>query len=107
MRAGQLIEYRISVFPAIWMRWVTEIRHVRDGEYFVDEQRFGPYSFWYHEHSFEPVDGGVSMTDHVTYRVGYGPLGWLAHQLIIRPKLERIFDYRAEATRRLFESSPP
>jgi len=105
MHAGQLIEYRISVFPGIWMKWLTEIRHVRDGEYFVDEQRFGPYQFWYHEHRFVPVAGGIRMTDHVTYRVGYGPFGWLAHKLFIRRMLKKIFAYRAEAVARFFPSS--
>ncbi len=96
MYPGQLIEYRISPLPGIWLRWLTEIRHVREGSYFVDEQRAGPYRFWYHEHHFEPVPGGVRMTDRVTYEVGWGPAGWLAEKLWVRRQLEHIFAYRRE-----------
>lgn len=96
MYQGQLIEYRISPLPGVWLRWLTEIRHVREGAYFVDEQRAGPYRFWYHEHHFEPVSGGVRMTDRVTYEVGWGPLGWLADRLWVRRQLEHIFDHRRE-----------
>jgi ligand-binding SRPBCC domain-containing protein len=94
MDAGQLIAYRISPVAGIWLDWLTEIRHVREGRYFVDEQRAGPYKFWYHEHRFEPVPGGVEMTDRVTYEVGWGPLGWLADKVWVRGQLEQIFDYR-------------
>lgn len=102
MYAGQLIAYRISPLPGLWLHWLTEIRHVREGTYFVDEQRAGPYRFWYHEHHFEPVTGGVRMTDRVTYEVGWGPAGWLAEKLWVRPQLERIFDFRARRVQTLF-----
>lgn len=94
MYAGQLIEYRISPLPGVWLRWLTEIRHVREGEYFVDEQRIGPYRLWYHEHLFAPAPGGVVMTDRVTYDVGWGPAGWLAERLWVRRPLDHIFAYR-------------
>lgn len=96
MYAGQLIEYRISPLPGVWLRWLTEIRHVREGEYFVDEQRIGPYRLWYHEHHFEPAPGGVMMTDRVTYEVGWGPAGGLADKLWVRRKLGHIFAYRRQ-----------
>lgn len=96
MYAGQLIDYRISIFPGVWMRWLTEIRHVHEGRSFVDEQRHGPYKFWYHEHHFEPIAGGVKMTDRVTYDVGWGWPGALVERVWVRPKLQRIFNYRAQ-----------
>ncbi|MDP1579799.1 MAG: SRPBCC family protein [Candidatus Didemnitutus sp.] len=96
MYAGQLIEYRIKPLPGVWLRWRTEIRHVREGAYFVDEQRAGPYRFWYHEHRFTAVPGGVQMTDRVTYEVGWGPFGWLAERLWVRRQVTAIFDYRAK-----------
>jgi len=102
MHAGLLIAYRISPMAGVWMRWLTEIRHVCEGEYFVDEQRIGPYRLWYHEHQFEVVDGGVKMTDRVTYEVGWGLIGWLAEHWWIRRKLERIFDFRARKTEEIF-----
>lgn len=102
MYEGQLIEYRIGLLPGMWTRWVTEITHVREGEYFVDEQRFGPYRLWHHEHRFTPSPGGVRMTDHVTYAVGWGPAGWLAERLWVARQVEEIFDYRAEKIAEVF-----
>lgn len=102
MHPGLLIEYRISPLPGVWLRWLTEIRHVREGSYFVDEQRFGPYRFWYHEHHFEKVPGGVRMTDRVTYEVGWGPFGWLAERCWVRRRLEKIFEFRAAKVREIF-----
>lgn len=104
MYAGQLIEYRISVVPGLWMKWLTEITHVREGSYFVDEQRVGPYRLWHHEHHFTPVAGGLRMIDRVTYDVGWGPLGALMERCWVRSQLARIFDYRAERVRQLFPS---
>ena len=102
MHAGLLIDYRLSPLAGVWLRWLTEIRHVREGRYFVDEQRAGPYAFWYHEHHFEPVPGGVRMTDRVTYDVGWGPFGWIAERVWVRRELERIFDYRARKVAEIF-----
>ncbi|MES2692836.1 MAG: SRPBCC family protein [Verrucomicrobiota bacterium] len=104
MYPGQLIEYRIGVFPCITTRWLTEITHVREGSFFVDEQRFGPYKLWHHEHHFAPTsDGrGTRMTDHITYDVGWGPLGSALHALWIRRQLATIFDFRAQAITKLF-----
>ncbi|MBX3737310.1 MAG: SRPBCC family protein [Candidatus Didemnitutus sp.] len=102
MHPGLLIEYRISPLPGVWLRWLTEIRHIRAGGYFVDEQRVGPYRLWYHEHYFEVAPGGVRMTDRVTYEVGWGPLGWLAERLWVRGELERIFDFRARKVVEIF-----
>lgn len=104
MFAGQLIEYRVGVLPGIRMRWVTEITHVRDFEYFVDEQRIGPYRIWHHEHRFVPQPDGrtVRMIDDVSYEVGWGPLGELLHKFWIRRQLATIFDYRAHRVSELF-----
>lgn len=102
MYPGLLIEYRISPLPGVWLRWLTEIRHIRPHACFVDEQRIGPYRLWYHEHHFEAVPGGVRMIDRVTYEVGWGPFGWLAERLWVRRQLEHIFDYRARRVAAVF-----
>lgn len=102
MYPGLFIQYTVSPLLGIPMRWVTEITHVREGEYFVDEQRVGPYAIWHHEHFFAEVEGGVLMRDVVHYKVPLGFLGRLAHPLIVRPKLEQIFSYRWEANERMF-----
>lgn len=94
MYDGLLIEYRIRI-PGLGRRhWLTEIKHIRPGRSFVDEQRLGPYRFWYHYHEIIPVDTGVEMLDRVTYVPPMGFIGSLVHPLYIRPMLRRIFDYR-------------
>jgi ligand-binding SRPBCC domain-containing protein len=102
MYAGQLIAYRISPVPGIWLHWLTEIRHVREGAYFVDEQRAGPYRLWYHEHHFAPAPGGVRMTDRITYEIGWGPGGWLADKIWVRRQLSHIFAYRRQRVAEIF-----
>jgi ligand-binding SRPBCC domain-containing protein len=94
MYEGLMIEYRVRPLLGIPMRWITEITHVKDRNYFVDEQRKGPYKIWHHEHHFKQVEGGIEMTDIVSYEVPFGILGRLMHPIIIRPKLEAIFAYR-------------
>lgn len=102
MFAGQVIHYKISPFPFINMQWVTEITHVDDKKFFVDEQRFGPYAFWHHKHFFTAIENGVLMEDIVHYKVPFGILGQLFHSLIVRPKLEEIFAFRKQKLIELF-----
>ncbi|HEY0864080.1 MAG TPA: SRPBCC family protein [Lacunisphaera sp.] len=104
MFAGQIIRYRISPLPGVWLKWVTEITTVEEGVRFVDEQRAGPYKLWHHEHRFVPEAGGVRMFDHVTYEVCWGPFGWIAEKLWVAGQLRKIFDYRF---RRVAELFPP
>ena len=102
MYAGQLIEYRVEFLPGIRSRWLTEIAHVEPQACFVDEQRIGPYRFWYHEHIFSAVNEGVRMTDRVTYALPFGIIGDLVHTLWVRGRLEGIFDYRYQKIDQLF-----
>lgn len=102
MFQGQIIHYKISPFPLIKMEWVTEITHVKNKMFFVDEQRFGPYTFWHHKHFFTEIDGGVFMEDIVHYKVPFGIIGQLFHPLIVKPKLEEIFKFRKQKLIELF-----
>lgn len=94
MYEGQLIEYRVEFISGLRSWWLTEISHVRDCEYFVDEQRLGPYRFWYHEHIFEETASGTRMTDHITYAVPLGFLGDLLNRIWIAGRLAQIFEFR-------------
>lgn len=107
MYPGQLIEYRIGILPGVTTRWLTEITQVSEGARFVDEQRIGPYKLWHHEHEFVPAPGsrGMTMTDCVTYDVGWGPLGDALHACWIRGQLAAIFDYRTRKVAELFPAS--
>jgi len=94
MYNGLIVEYRITI-PLIGTHtWVTEIKHIREGLSFVDEQRLGPYRFWHHYHEIRQEKGGVLLMDRICYQPPFGVLGQLAHRLYIRRTLERIFDYR-------------
>ncbi|MBN2045715.1 MAG: SRPBCC family protein [Anaerolineales bacterium] len=104
MHPGQLIEYRVRFMPVIQSRWLTEIAHVQHQVYFVDEQRIGPYRFWYHEHRFVEVPSGTQISDRVTYELPFGPLGDLVHTIWVRQRLQGIFDYRTEKIKQLFGS---
>jgi len=101
---GLIVEYRIQI-PWFGERcWVAEIKHIRERHSFVDEQRLGPYRFWYHYHQIEEVNGGLKLTDRVYYEVPYGVFGRILHCGIIRKTLERIFDYRSEKLAELLQS---
>lgn len=105
MHDGLIIEYHITIPLLGTHSWVTEIKHVRPGRSFVDEQRLGPYRFWHHYHEIEPADGGVRMLDRVCYEPPFGPLGRLLHPLYIRRTLDRIFDYRHEQLAQLLNGN--
>ena len=102
MYEGQIIEYRVMVLPGVWLPWVTEIKAVKLGESFIDEQRFGPYKFWHHLHSFEETEGGVLMKDLVHYALPLWPFGEIGHGIFVRPKLEKIFGHRKAVLEKRF-----
>lgn len=102
MFAGQIIQYIVTPVLGIKTKWVTEITHVIDGEYFVDEQRFGPYSLWHHKHFIKEIDGGVEMEDIIDYKIPMGILGQIVHPILVKPKLKEIFDYRTKKLEELF-----
>jgi ligand-binding SRPBCC domain-containing protein len=99
---GQIIEYKVRPLWGIELYWMTEITHVKPGEFFIDEQRYGPYGMWHHQHHFKVVANGVEMTDIVHYKIPGGWLGELLHLWIVKKKLEQIFEYRFEKIEELF-----
>ncbi|HCY45878.1 MAG TPA: hypothetical protein DHU89_04285 [Flavobacteriales bacterium] len=94
MYPGMIISYKVSPILGIKMPWVTEITHVSEKDYFVDEQRKGPYKIWHHEHKIIQTDDGVIMTDLITYEPPFGFLGGIANKLFIKKQLNAIFEYR-------------
>jgi ligand-binding SRPBCC domain-containing protein len=93
MKSGALIEYRLKLHR-IPVRWLTRIEAWEPGERFVDVQVKGPYRLWHHTHTFEAHEDGTCVRDEVRYSLPLGPLGELAHRLLVRRDLERIFDFR-------------
>lgn len=102
MFPGQIITYKVSPLLGIKLDWMTEITYVKKNDYFVDEQRFGPYALWHHRHSFEIIDGGVLAKDEVNYKLPFGILGVIAHKLFVKKKLQSIFEYRKVKLEQLF-----
>lgn len=102
MYPGQIIQYKVTPIMGISTKWVTEISHVVDNHYFVDEQRFGPYSLWHHKHFLKEIKGGVEMEDIIDYKLPMGILGQLMHPILVKPKLEEIFSYRQKKLVALF-----
>lgn len=102
MYPGQLIQYIVTPVLGIKTKWVTEITHVKDQKYFVDEQRFGPYDLWHHKHFLREIEGGVEMEDIVDYKIPLGILGQIIQPILIKPKLNEIFKYRREKLIELF-----
>jgi len=94
MYPGQIIQYYVRPLLGIKMHWVTEITQVEDKKFFIDEQRFGPYAFWHHQHHFEEVEGGVNMIDIVHYAIPMGLIGRLMNKLLIAKEVKGIFTYR-------------
>lgn len=101
--AGQIITYRVGILPGIKSNWVTEITQVKHQEFFIDEQRFGPYKMWHHEHWFEALpNGNTLMKDKVSYKIPFGFLGTIAQVLFIKKQLTNIFTHRYSTLENLF-----
>jgi ligand-binding SRPBCC domain-containing protein len=105
--AGLIITYRVRPLFGIPVQWVTEITHVDDGNYFVDEQRLGPYRVWHHEHHFTKVPGGIHMRDIVHYSVPFGPIGDLVERLVVGRRVEAIFAFRRRVLEQRFGQLVP
>jgi len=91
---GQIIQYTVRPLLNIPLKWVTEITHVVNENYFVDEQRFGPYSLWHHKHFLREIDGGIEMEDIIHYKIPLGFIGEFLNFLFIKNQLKEIFEYR-------------
>jgi len=99
---GQIIQYIVTPLLGIKTKWVSEITHIEEKKYFVDEQMYGPYALWHHKHFVKEIEGGVELEDIIDYKVPLGVLGQLVHPFLVKPKLEEIFNYRQEKLVTLF-----
>ena len=99
------IDYRLSLF-GIPFRWRTRIAAWQPGVRFVDVQERGPYALWHHTHTFSDEGQGTRVTDRVEYRLPLGALGEVAHPVMVRRMLGRIFDHRQERVAALLGDDP-
>ncbi len=102
MYPGQIITYKVSPLLGLKMNWMTEITHVAENSFFVDEQRFGPYALWHHQHHFKEIEGGIEMTDIIDYVLPLGILGVFANYLFVKKQLNQIFEHRFKVVEQLF-----
>jgi ligand-binding SRPBCC domain-containing protein len=102
MYEGMIIIYKVSPLFGIKVGWVTEITHVKEEQFFVDNQKSGPFKTWHHQHHFKEVEGGVEMTDIVTYAAPFGILGRLAEWFLVDKRVRHIFAYRKEILEKYF-----
>lgn len=104
MYPGQVITYTLKPLLGIKINWMTIITVSKENDYFVDEQRFGPYALWHHKHFFEATEKGTKMTDVVHYALPFGFLGQMANYFMVKNKLKDIFAYRYSKIEQLFNS---
>lgn len=102
MYAGMIISYKVYPFLGIPSNWVTEITQVKEKQFFIDEQRFGPYKFWHHQHHFREVAECIEMEDIVTYALPFDPLSRSINSLMVAQKVKEIFKYRENVLTELF-----
>jgi ligand-binding SRPBCC domain-containing protein len=102
MYPGMIITYHVSPVFGIKMNWMTEITHVKEHEYFVDNQVFGPYALWHHQHHFKEIPGGVKMTDILDYAVPYSVFGRIANAVLVKKEVQKIFMHRTKSVDDLF-----
>ena len=102
MYPGMVITYKVSPMLGIKLNWMTEITHIADKQYFVDEQRFGPYALWHHQHHFKEIAGGVLMNDILHYAIPYGVIGRLSNSVFVGNKIKQIFEFRQKAIEKMF-----
>lgn len=102
MYAGQVLQYSVTPLPGFKTKWVSEITQYKHKNYFIDDQLYGPYAFWHHKHFVKEIEGGVEMEDIIDYKIPLGFLGQLVHPILVKPKLEKIFNYRKTQMETIF-----
>ncbi len=102
MYEGMIITYKVYPFLGIPSNWVTEITTVKEKIFFIDEQRFGPYKFWHHQHHFKETSSGVEMTDIVNYALPLDPISRVLNNILVGKKVEEIFEFRKGVLENLF-----
>lgn len=105
MYEGMIITYKVKPVLGIPFNWVTEITYVKEKNFFIDEQRFGPYKFWHHQHIFKEIGEGIEMEDIVSYALPFDPISRPLDNLIVGKKVKKIFEYRKEVLTKLFKRS--
>ncbi len=104
LHPGTIISASIRPVPVISTSWISEITHIRPPQFYITEQRFGPFKMWHHEHHFRAIDEGVEIEDIIMYGMHFGMIGSFVHNIYLRKRLHDVFSYRAQALEQRFGS---
>ncbi|MEM7347764.1 MAG: hypothetical protein AAF485_26320 [Chloroflexota bacterium] len=104
LKDGDIMDFSLWFGP-IPIRWTAQIGDSHSSG-FVDRQRYGPFRFWTHRHTFRAIDEDTTeVIDQIEFDFKrhpiWGPVGismWLT--------LPILFAYRGWMTRRLLERIP-
>ena len=107
MYPGMIINYKVHPVLGIPINWVTEITHVKEPYYFVDEQRFGPYKLWHHQHHFKETEDGVEMTDIINYALPFDPFSRPINSFLVENRVRGIFKFRENKLGEIFSNVIP
>lgn len=102
MYEGLIMTQEVKPLFGIPLTWVTEITHIKEEAYFIDEQRIGPYKFWHHEHRLKETEAGVELIDTLHYAMPFGIIGRMIHELSVKQKVAEVFRYRYEVLEEMF-----
>lgn len=105
MYQGLIIRYTVSPLLGIPLEWITEITHVKDHDYFVDNQLKGPFKLWHHQHFFKETSEGTLMRDVVNYELPLGILGGILGGSIVKKRVQGIFDFRKSVIEKKFNQA--
>ncbi len=104
LHPGTIVSATIRPFPVITTDWISELTHIRPPQFYITEQRVGPFKMWHHEHHFRAIDGGVEVEDIILYGMRYGMVGSFFHNVFVRKKLHEAFSHRAQVLEQRFGS---
>lgn len=94
MALGDVVTWRARHF-GVPFTMTSAITAYDTPHQFIDEQVTGPFSVWWHEHTFEDApDGGTVMTDRVRFQAPLGPLGLVAETVVLNRYLPRLLEQR-------------
>ncbi|MCY7344658.1 MAG: SRPBCC family protein [Pyrinomonadaceae bacterium] len=102
-RIGSQAILEQKIFGLIPSKWIAEHTKYEPPRMFEDVQISGPFAVWRHQHIVEPHAGGAILRDEIEFEPPLWIFGRIAAPVFITPKIEKMFAYRHEVTRKWCE----